>query len=157
MAIHTDGKDIARLEVDAAGLVEGKDYLVVPFTGSVTQLAVEPGDEVIAVGSPIDPALEGTQTFGRVSALRPDHESTILQHDAPISPGNSGGPLFLKRGKKIHWIGINTAVLLSGNSLGLALSSDDAVGGDYLWVDVTPSGAAKVVTEVLGIPATAAN
>lgn len=153
MAIDVTGKDIARLEVSASRLVEGKDYVVIPFAGSTHHLGVKPGDDVIAVGSPIDPELQGTQTFGHVSALRPENQSLWIQHDAPISHGNSGGPLFLKRGKKLHWVGINTKGNFRGHSLGFALSCQDAVEGDYLWADATPAGAANVFTN-FGISAT---
>ena len=58
--------DLAQVEVSADGLVEGKDYIVVPDGSSVN---ADVGDRVIAVGNPFG-ELEGTHTFGMVSAIR---------------------------------------------------------------------------------------
>lgn len=57
--------DLALLQVDAAGLVEGRDYVTVPYDESVK---VRIGDEAVAVGSPR--GLDGTHTFGKISAVR---------------------------------------------------------------------------------------
>lgn len=76
--------------------------------------AVQVGDPVIAIGSPL--GLEGTVTSGIISALdRPvtagdgNEQSYInaLQTDAAINPGNSGGPLVDARGRVI---GVNSAI-----------------------------------------------
>jgi len=58
--------------------------------------------------------LEGTATAGVVSAIR----GRLIQTDAPLNPGNSGGPLLNRHGEVI---GINT--LGGGNSLGFAVES----------------------------------
>ena len=71
-----------------------------------------PGQGVVALGSPL--GLAGTVTRGIVSAVRPpsgDLEGitpsyvTLIQTDASISPGNSGGPLLNNKGEVI---GVNT-------------------------------------------------
>jgi putative serine protease PepD len=94
------------------------------------------GDEVVAIGNAL--ALEGgmTVTRGIVSALdRTLGTSTgtltgLVQTDAAISSGNSGGPLVNAAGQVV---GINTAVATSGggveaSNIGFAISIDTAMG-----------------------------
>jgi len=146
MAASTAQRDIACLEVSCGDLREGRDYVVVPSVRNcLSRLAVKPGDDVIALGSPLDPRLEGTHTFGKISALREEPEGTWLQHDAGINPGNSGGPLFLSRRKKVYWIGINTLGLREGHSIGFSISADDVTSGEYQWVNANAEGLATLI------------
>ena len=85
---------------------------------------MEVGDQVIAVGSPMQ--LPQTVTFGRISAkgrmmtMRSSVYQNYLQTDAAINHGNSGGPLINMSGEVI---GINTRMVSkSGASGGLGLS-----------------------------------
>ena len=92
---ETTDLDLAMLDVPAQGLQEGRDYVIVK---SQSATAVKVGDGVVAVGSPLGSAFAGTHTFGSVSAVR-DHAPSgtkckVIQHDAAINHGNSGGPLF---------------------------------------------------------------
>ena len=119
--------DIAVLHVDDnAGLVTAP-------LGASSALAV--GDDVIAIGNAL--ALEGglTVTQGIVSALGRSIEtdsgslSGLIQTDAAISSGNSGGALVNAAGQVV---GINTAVAASYGSvtvsnIGFAIPIDDAV------------------------------
>ena len=88
--------DIALLKVDATGLT--------PATfGDSSKLAV--GDYVVAIGNPLG-ELGGTVTDGIISALARDvtieeQNMTLLQTNAQISPGNSGGGLFNANGELI--------------------------------------------------------
>jgi S1-C subfamily serine protease len=93
------------------------------------------GDDVVAIGNAL--ALEGgpTVTKGIVSALNRDISTSesaslggLIQTDAAISSGNSGGPLVNARGEVV---GINTAVAASGDTttaenIGFAISIDKA-------------------------------
>jgi len=113
--------DLALLLIDARDLTENTDYVLLK---PEPELAFEEGDDVVAIGSPR--GLRGTQTFGRVSALRrmPNGfigELGIIQTDAAINPGNSGGPLFLAGDEGYHWIGINTSKMDGDDNLGFAL------------------------------------
>jgi len=154
IAAGAQSEDIACVEVSSEGLKEGRDYVVVPFRETLEALDVRPGDDVVAVGSPIDPSLQQTQTFGKVSALRQNGNVTWIQHDAPISPGNSGGPLFLRRGDDLSWIGVNTLIVVDGNSLGFALSAEDAANCTYKWANADPAGIAALVGSIHGVPTT---
>jgi len=90
--------------------IEGRDL---PFLELADSDAAEPGQWVLAVGSPL--GLTSTVTAGIISAkgrsiqLFPDLDAieSFLQTDAAVNPGNSGGPLVTASGKLL---GINTAI-----------------------------------------------
>lgn len=83
------------------------------------------GEWVVAIGSPL--GLDHTVTVGIISAIeRPlqigDREyPNLLQTDAAINRGNSGGPLINLKGQVI---GMNTAVSQSSQGIGFAISAD---------------------------------
>lgn len=108
--------DIAVLEVNARGIKDIERRIA--KLGDSDKVRV--GHIVIAIGNPY--GLERTVTVGVVSALKrsigiTQYESYI-QTDAAINPGNSGGPLINIRGEVI---GINTAIVASGQGLGFAI------------------------------------
>ena len=76
----------------------------------------ESGDPIIAIGNPL--GLSYTVSDGIVSGTRAVEGYALIQHTAPISPGNSGGPLVNMSG---HVIGINTSTLREGQNLNFAL------------------------------------
>ena len=65
-----------------------------------------------------------TRTFGTVSGERPRDRTSFIQHQVPISPGNSGGPLIDVCGAVI---GINTLVAARANSIFGAVSSRELI------------------------------
>jgi len=139
--------DLAFLEVDASGLQEGVDYIII----SVGNEQYKIGDDVVAVGSPLD--LAGTHTFGKVSAIRDIDGVRHIQHHAELNPGNSGGPLFLKtKSGRYVWIGVNTQ--RRGNGLGLAIDANEAFRAKYEWVPANKHGAAAVIQKMYGQPNT---
>jgi S1-C subfamily serine protease len=117
--------DLAVVKVDATGLP------TVPI-GSSQDLKV--GQLVVAIGSPLG-AFTDSVTSGIVSALgrtvtvrdsltgRPKTIEGLLQTDAAINEGNSGGPLLDANGRVI---GINTASVSNAEGLGFAIPIDTA-------------------------------
>lgn len=120
------GNDLALLKVDATGLVAA----TFAKPGSV-----KIGDTVVAIGYAL--ALDGgpTVTSGIVSALKRTIETdsgalnSLIQTDAAISSGNSGGPLVNLKGEVV---GINTAVARgdsesAANNIGFSISVDEVL------------------------------
>ncbi|HYF63699.1 MAG TPA: trypsin-like peptidase domain-containing protein [Herpetosiphonaceae bacterium] len=100
--------------------------------------ALQPGETVIAIGSPLG-EFQNSVTVGVVSALNRsvDRMEGLIQTDAAINHGNSGGPLIDTNGKVI---GINTLVVRGGQS-----SLDVAQGLGF----AVPSNIVRDVTDAL--------
>ena len=79
-------------------------FQTLPFGNAA---ALQPGDEVVAIGYALGLPGQATVTRGIVSAVRYDstHRSDVIQTDAAINPGNSGGPILSVSGEIL---GINT-------------------------------------------------
>ena len=114
--------DIAVIKIEAEGLTAAE------FASS-SDLRV--GDSVAAIGNPLSPDLRLTMTRGIISALNREisYNGTVMsliQTDASINEGNSGGPLFNDRGQVI---GITNMKMISTfgsgiEGLGFAIPSD---------------------------------
>ena len=103
--------DIAVLKIDG---VDGKDLKPLPL-GDSSKLRV--GDPTIAIGNPF--GFDSTVTTGIVSALQrqipaPNNFSIddVIQTDASVNPGNSGGPLLDAAGRVI---GVNSQIATGGS------------------------------------------
>ena len=159
------GNDLALLQIKASDLL--------PATFAPTS-EVALGDEVVAIGFALDLDGDPTATLGIVSALdrtiitEEGALDGLIQTDAAISSGNSGGPL---ADAQARIVGINTAVARSdittaATNVGFAISSDEVLsvlddlrqseGGEprregFLGVsldDRTDGGQGAVITEV---------
>ncbi|MEP0814282.1 MAG: trypsin-like peptidase domain-containing protein [bacterium] len=113
-----DLKDIAVIKIEAGGL---------PAATLGDSDTIRPGEPAIAIGSPF--GLQHTVTSGIVSAVDrkpadvnmpedPRSNGTLIQTDAAINRGNSGGPLLNARGEVI---GVNQAIIPMGERIGFAI------------------------------------
>lgn len=108
--------DIALLQVEAP---ENELYPLPLGDSSALQV----GQKVIAIGNPM--GLHNTLTVGVVSALRRSAEGlpielqdALIQTDAAVNPGSSGGPLLNSAGEVV---GINTATIEGAQNVGFAV------------------------------------
>jgi hypothetical protein len=127
IVVRTRGGDryLARI----VNLSSDYDVALLKVTGSIESVLelgslgdIDIAIDVIAIGSPL--GLEGTVTRGIVSAIRQLSSVTLIQVDAPINTGNSGGPLLSEDGRVI---GINTIKFsdVGVEGIGFAVSIDD--------------------------------
>ncbi len=180
-AVHVTTHDGSEYEAQVVGFDSGNDVAVLkveaedlsPATlGSSNDLAI--GDMVVAIGNPLG-RLTSTQTVGYVSGINREVSTdnaviNMIQTDAAINSGNSGGPLFNMYGQVI---GITTAKYSgttgSGASIegiSFAIPIDDVVGmisdlmdygyvtGAYLGVSVQNTDAESAA--MFGLPTTGA-
>ena len=99
-----------------------------PFAELGDSEGLQAGQLVIAMGNPL--GFQSTVSTGVVSAtgraMRGEGGrliDNIIQHTAPLNPGNSGGPLLDSRGRAV---GINTAVIAMAQGLGFAIPAKTA-------------------------------
>jgi S1-C subfamily serine protease len=131
-ATTTDGD---RLDVEVIGDDPATDLALIrlaardlPFAQLGDSDALRVGQLLIAIGSPF--GFQSTVSTGVASALNRTMRGeagrlmeNIIQHSAPLNPGNSGGPLVDSRGRVV---GINTAIIAMAQGLGFAVPANTA-------------------------------
>ncbi len=106
--INSDAeKDIAILQVRATNT---------PFLRLGNSDDLKMGDDIYTIGSPI--GLQGTVSKGIISQIRYYLGIKLLQTDAAISPGSSGGPML---NRDLQVVGINVAFMREGENLNFAV------------------------------------
>lgn len=119
-----ENTDLAVLKIDARGLQPAK----LASSARIQRLRI--GDAAIVIGNPLGTELTDTLTTGVISAVDRAVEVGasivgMLQTDAAVSPGNSGGPLFDAQGQVI---GIITSKVVEDGAegIGFAIPADFA-------------------------------
>jgi S1-C subfamily serine protease len=111
--------DLAVVRAEAAGL---------PYCAFGDSARLKVGQLAIAMGNPL--GFESSVSAGVVSALGRSMRSqsgrlieNIIQHTAPLNPGNSGGPLLDSRAQVV---GVNTAIIAHAQGIGFAIPANTA-------------------------------
>ncbi len=108
--LYDEASDLALLKIDTQNISYIEPY-------NATELQV--GDFVVAIGNPRNIGLSAS--LGIISAIHQDNDSYLIQTDAAINPGYSGGALIDTEG---NLIGINSNILSeSGGSEGLGFAT----------------------------------
>ncbi len=107
--------DIAVVKIDATNL---------PVAKFAADKSTRPGDRAIAIGTPF--GFDHSVSLGVVSAIGRsiadlNNHVDLIQTDAAMNPGNSGGPLFNSRGEVI---GINAVIRGGAQNIGFSVPSD---------------------------------
>jgi len=139
--------DLALLRVDPAALATATG---VPYLGVDGAITPRVGQLAVAIGNPL--GFESTVSTGVVSALGRSLRGKggrlidgVIQHTAPLNPGNSGGPLLDGTGRVL---GVNTAIIARSQGLGFAIAVETAA-----WVLAQILAHGRVRRSWLGISA----
>ena len=118
--------DLALLRVEASAFAPTGQP--VPYLAIEGAIAPRVGQLAVAIGNPL--GFESTVSTGVVSALGRSLRGKgnrlidgVIQHTAPLNPGNSGGPLLDGAGRVL---GVNTAIIARSQGIGFAIAVETA-------------------------------
>jgi S1-C subfamily serine protease len=118
--------DLALVRVEAGALVGANQ--AVPYLSIDGSISPRVGQLAVAIGNPL--GFESTVSTGVVSALGRSLRGRsnqlidgVIQHTAPLNPGNSGGPLLDTAGRVL---GVNTAIIARSQGIGFAIAVETA-------------------------------
>ena len=157
--------DIAVLKVDKMPESKG-DFTPEPLPLGDSS-ALKPGEPVVAIGNPF--GLEGSVTHGIISATGRILSTAggfsipnTIQTDAPLNPGNSGGPLINLKGEVV---GVNRAK--EGDNVGFAIPSNkvkrvaesiiETGEFEHSWVGITMTEVTSMVAEEMNLDEKSSN
>ena len=161
---HTDTLNAVIIGTDAdtdLALLKVETDKALPILTFGDSDALEVGEWVFAIGNPF--GLSHSVTAGILSAKGRDIHAgpfdNFLQTDASINPGNSGGPLLNLKGEVI---GINTAIVATGQGIGFAIPSslarrivEELKTGKPVsrgWLGITIQDIDEGMVKALGLP-----
>jgi len=117
--------DLALVRIDAAALSPSAPLPYLSIDGAITPRV---GQLAVAIGNPL--GFESTVSTGVISALGRSLRGKdnrlidgVIQHTAPLNPGNSGGPLLDGTGRVL---GVNTAIIARSQGIGFAIAVETA-------------------------------
>ncbi|MBS1118805.1 MAG: periplasmic serine protease [Deltaproteobacteria bacterium] len=122
--------DLALVRIDASALAPAAPAIdrTIPYLPIDGGLAPRVGQLAVAIGNSL--GFESTVSTGVVSALGRSLRGKggrlidgVIQHTAPLNPGNSGGPLLDARGRVL---GVNTAIIARSQGIGFAIAVETA-------------------------------
>ena len=119
--------DLALVRIDTAAIM-GEGGAAPTYLSIDAAISPRVGQLAVAIGNPL--GFESTVSTGVVSALGRSLRGRgnrlidgVIQHTAPLNPGNSGGPLLDATGRVL---GVNTAIIARSQGLGFAIAVETA-------------------------------
>lgn len=122
----------------------------------------DPGDDVYAIGSPASQELAFSLTRGIVSGLRLMKGVQLVQTDASLNPGNSGGPLLDRHARVLGVVthklagraieGLGFAVQIQEALSGLKLQPESSTSAELLQAAVFPADRHRAATAFVDTP-----
>lgn len=178
--------DDSKYEAELVGSDSICDIAVLKIEGNFSPVelgdsdACKVGEFVCAIGTPSGIQFAGTLTYGCISAINRDVQitntsgtviktMTLIQTDATLNPGNSGGPLFNMYGQVVgintlkltsQYEGIGFSIPISGAKdiinqiieFGYVIENNGTVGQGAPYLGITPSDISKEDSEYYGVP-----